>query len=72
MSKYKCEDANCALYDQIISLIKARITIVNGTALDRNDWCTECKNKRTLIREPGMTTTIAGTNDQLLRTRGHI
>jgi hypothetical protein len=72
MPKYKCESANCVLYDQVISLNKARITIVNGTALDRNDWCPECENKRTLIREPGLTTTISGTNDQKLRMHGHI
>jgi len=72
MPKYKCESANCILYNQVISLNKARITIIDGKAVDKNDWCPECENKRTLIREPGMTSTISGTNDQLLKTKGHI
>ena len=72
MPKYKCESANCVLFNQVISVSKAKITIVDGKAVDKNDWCPECENERTLIRESGMTTTIMGTNDQLLRMKGHI
>lgn len=67
MPKYKCKNEDCQLFDQVISLAKSRITIVNGAAMDANDYCLECGNKRELVREPGMTTNIAGTNDQRLR-----
>lgn len=69
MPKYRCDNKNCGLNGHIITVEKARITIVNGTALDRNDWCTDCGNKRTLLREPGMTSVVLGTNDQINRNR---
>jgi len=73
MAKYKCNNKNCDLYEQLITVEKSRITIVNGTALDRNDWCPSCGEKRELIRKPGMTSVILGTNDQIKRNirEGH-
>ena len=67
MPKYKCKNGDCKLYDEVISMAKSRITIVNGTAIDGNDYCPECKQERELLREGGMTVNISGTNDQRLR-----
>ena len=62
----KCKNVDCELFDQLITYQRARITIVNSTALDRNDWCAKCGSKSELIREPGMTKMVYGTD---LKTR---
>jgi len=67
MPKYKCENQNCSLFDQVTSVYKSNIRIINGKSFDENDYCPDCKNKRKIIRSSGMTTMIAGTNDQELR-----
>ncbi len=60
MPKYRCENNHCSDFGREITEVKARITIVNSTALDRNDWCPTCKQKRFLIRESGMTKHVYG------------
>lgn len=67
MPKYRCTNQTCSQYNIIESINGTRITIVNGTALDRNAYCKVCGDKREVVREEGMTTNIAGTNDQRLR-----
>lgn len=64
MAKYKCEFQECPLFDKEVKAFNARIVIKNGKAVDPNDYCPECGSPRKLIRAPGMTTHIAGTNDQ--------
>ena len=66
MPSYKCKNKDCELFDQLVTYQRARITIVNSTALDRNDWCAKCGSKSELIREPGMTKMVYGTD---LKTR---
>lgn len=67
MPKYRCTNQTCSQYNEIETIHGTRITIVNGTALDRNAYCKICGDKREVVREEGMTTMIAGTNDQRLR-----
>ena len=67
MPKYKCVNEECDLYGEVYSIASARITIVNGTAMDQNTECPDCGEDRETVRESGMTTHIAGTNDQRLR-----
>lgn len=69
MPSYKCKNEDCSKFDELVSFDRARITIVNSTALDRNDYCEECKQKRELIRKPGITSTVLGTNDQMNRNK---
>jgi len=64
MPKYKCTNEECELFGEVYSIASARITIVNGRAMDRNTQCPNCSRDREVIREAGMTTHIAGTNDQ--------
>ena len=67
MPKYRCTNQTCSQYNEIETIHGTRITIVNGKALDRNVYCKVCGDERETVREPGMTTNIAGTNDQRLR-----
>ena len=67
MPKYRCTNTTCTKFDEIESIDNTRITIVNGTALDRNAYCKVCGDKRDVVRDGGMTTMISGTNDQRLR-----
>ena len=64
MPKYKCINKECPEFDKVISESRTRITIVNGLAIDKYSLCPECGKDREVVREPGMTTNIAGTNDQ--------
>ena len=64
MPKYKCINQTCPEYNNIEDIPSTRITIVNGKALDRNSYCKVCGSERDVVREEGMTTMIAGTNDQ--------
>jgi len=64
MPKYKCTNVTCSKYNETESISSTRITIVNGTALDRNAYCPICGDLREVVREEGITTNIAGTNDQ--------
>lgn len=68
MPKYRCDNEACENFGKEITELRARITIVNSTAHDRNDWCPVCKQRRLLIREPGMTTMVYGTDIKTRRT----
>lgn len=72
MPKFKCVNKDCSMFDVEQDNPGGRITIVNGKAFDKNQACPTCGKNRIVVREPGMTTFISGTNDQLLRNQGHI
>lgn len=67
MPKYKCTNITCTKYDEIEVVHGTRISVVDGEVIDRNAYCKVCGDKREVVREPGITTMIAGTNDQRLR-----
>lgn len=69
MPKYKCINPECTYFNRIIDVHSTRIIIENGKAVDKSARCFSCDDTRELIREPGMTTMIAGTNDQELRKK---
>lgn len=69
MPKYKCTNPECMYFDRSIDVYATKIVIENGKAVDKSAKCFNCNNTRELIREPGITTMIAGTNDQELRKR---
>ena len=64
MPKYKCVNKDCPHYLEIMNVHGTRITIINGKAVDKNGICFYCGDDREVVREEGMTTNIAGTNDQ--------
>lgn len=64
MPKYKCTNQECDFYGEVKSITGTKIRIINGEALDTNRKCPNCGEMREVEREPGMTTNIAGTNDQ--------
>ena len=64
MPKYKCVNKDCEYFDREIEVHGTRIVIVNNKAIDESTKCFNCGQDRVVVREPGMTTNIAGTNDQ--------
>jgi len=64
MPKYKCTNEECDLFGEVYSIASARIVIKNGKAMDDNTACPNCGKDREVVRTEGMTTNIAGTNDQ--------
>ena len=64
MPKYKCMNQTCPEYNIVEDIHSTKITIVDGKAVDRNARCKVCGSDREVVREEGMTTNIAGTNDQ--------
>ena len=64
MANYKCLNENCSLFENEIPEMSVRITIVDGKAYNPQNFCPECGSRRMYLREPGITTNIAGTNDQ--------
>ena len=64
MPKYKGVNKECELFDEIYSVASARIVIKDGKAVDNNTECPGSGNDRVVVRTEGMTTYIAGTNDQ--------
>ena len=69
MPKYKCTNPECSYFDRIVEVYATRIIIEGEKAVDKSARCFSCNCDRELIREPGMTTMIAGTNDQELRKK---
>ena len=67
MPKYKCVNKDCEYFDRVMDVYDTRILIVNGEAIDKSQICFCCGDMRGSVREPGITTMIAGTNDQRLR-----
>ena len=67
MPKYKCTNEDCPKYNETEYVIGGKIKIIDGEAVTEGQACPECGSKREVIRESGMTTHIAGTNDQRLR-----
>lgn len=64
MPKYRCDNKECKVFNETVYTFGTKIRIVNGEALDQNRFCPVCNNPREVVREPGMTVNIAGTNDQ--------
>jgi hypothetical protein len=64
MPKYKCENIDCKVNGQTVYTFGTKIRIINGEAVDENRFCPVCNKPREVVREPGMTINIAGTNDQ--------
>lgn len=64
MPRYKCTNDECRFFDEIVDIHSTKIVIRNGEAVDVNQKCNLCGSDRVVVREPGMTTNIAGTNDQ--------
>lgn len=72
MPKYKCINEKCEFVGNGVTIHGTKITIIDGKAIDKNQRCPYCGENRITVREPGMTTAISGTNDQKLKTMGHI
>jgi len=67
MPKYKCTNEECDYYGEVMSVSGTSIRVVDGKVVDLSRACFNCGNDREVVRESGMTTMIAGTNDQRLR-----
>ena len=67
MPKYKCMNQTCPEYTIVEDIHSTKITKVDGKAVNRNAYCKGCGSERDVVREEGMTTMIAGTNDQRKR-----
>lgn len=65
MPKYVCKNKECPHYLEVMTVHGTKISIVGDKVIDKNRVCFYCGDDRDVVRDPGMTTTIAGTNDQL-------
>ena len=64
MPKYKCTNEECDYFNREIEVHGTRLKIVNNEVVDESGKCFNCGSDRVVVREPGITTNIAGTNDQ--------
>lgn len=64
MPKYICTNKECKSLGEVKNTHGTSIRIINGEAIDINRKCPDCGELREVVRESGMTTMIAGTNDQ--------
>lgn len=67
MPKYKCVNKDCSYYESVMDVAGTQIRIIDGKAVDLSRPCFNCGDDRDVVRTTGMTTNIAGTNDQKLR-----